>query len=177
MNLVHKGLVTRFCFVILTCLAGLTALTVACGRERRESGAAVVPVQGLTYGSFSLVGENDRCVSLVQFVTQFSAQYAPGVYRDVDCKSDEGTKRNTLTFTVRDSQNQDATVATGRAIQVAGIKPAFVLCQVPQGNDAAGTSCSGVQADASADGVPGRFREAAYRLHDLYYSLGDFILR
>ena len=174
MNMLHKGLLTRFCFVILPCL---TALTVACGRERRESGAIVVPVGGLTYPSFSLAGETDRCASLVQFVTQFSAQYAPGVYRDVDCKSDDGSKRNTLTFTVRDPRNQDVTVATGRAVQVAGIKPAFVLCQVPQGNDAAGTSCSGVQADASADGVPGRFRTIAYRLHDLYFSLGDFLGR
>ena len=59
MNLVHKGLVTRFCCVNLICLAGLAALTLACGRERRESGATVVPVVGLTYASFSLAGETD----------------------------------------------------------------------------------------------------------------------
>lgn len=174
MNFVHKSLGNPWSWALLACLTGLT---VACGHERGEPGASVVPVGGLTYTSFSLAGETDRCVALVQFVTQFSAQYAPGVYRDVGCKSDAKTNRNTLTFTIRDARNQDATVATARVNQVPGIKPGFVLCQVPQGDGAGGTSCSGVQADASAAGVPGRFREDAYRLHDLYYSLGDFILR
>jgi hypothetical protein len=171
MKVFCRSSVIRFCCLLLAFLA------VSCGRERRESGATVVPVQGLTYGSLSLAGEADRCAALVQFIAQFSAQYAPGIYRDAECTTEPEFSRNKVKFTVRNPANQDSIVATGVANRITGAAPAFVLCQVPQPNDQGATSCSGVQADASADGVPGRFRTNAYRLHDLYYSLGDFIVR
>jgi hypothetical protein len=171
MRFSFRGSMRRLSILLVACLA------VACGRERGESGARVVPVEGLTYGSFSLTGETDRCAALVQFIVQFSAQYAPGIYRDVECKTEPEFSRNKVTFTVRDPGNQDSIVASGVANRISGAAPAFVLCQIPQPNEQGATSCSGVQADASAAGVPGRFRTSAYRLHDLYFSLGEFILR
>lgn len=162
--------------VLLTLFVASISGIVACGREDKPRKAVKLEVDGLTSAKLSLaLSQDERCGALVEYVSLFSQQHAPGVYSNTSCSGQKDDELK-VGFSVLDKPNGKS--IGEMIVYVKESEPSFLLCQIGSGatKDVSPESyCAYLRAHESVDGLPEVFRKESIRLQDFVVSFLAYV--